>query len=109
MPLLVSPLFFLQTGHQNPEADGMTLTTSHSGERARGYAPRAEASAWAPGWEGGRVGHVVQPGVVPQSLFPGVPESWGVWGGESSPAADSGVWGRSWEHSWSGFHSETPL
>lgn len=38
-------------------------------------------------------------------------QSPGVCGGVSSPAADSGVWGRSWEHSWSGFVflSETPL
>lgn len=56
------------------------LTTSHSEEQARGCAPRAEASAWAPGWEGGRVGHAVQPGAILQPLFSGVPESWGVWG-----------------------------
>ena len=75
-PLLVSPLFFffLQTGHQNSEVEGMTPTTSHSRKWGLCYAPRAEASAWAPGWEGGRVGHCSD-----------VPESWG-WGGVSLSA-----------------------
>lgn len=62
----------------------MTPTTSRSRKGAPGYAPRAEASARAPGWEGGRVGHCF----------------WGtrvlVFRGECpSPPADSGVWGRS--------------
>lgn len=92
MPLLVLPLFSLQTGRQNSEAEGVTPTTSRSRKGAPGYTPRAEASARAPGLEGGRVGHCF----------------WGTrvlaFRGECpSPPADSGVWGRSWEHTWGGF------